>query len=174
LRRDFGPSNCFFRASSAFKIFEARLRTLELSFQASSAFKIFEARLWSLELFLSGQQRLQDIRGETLVPRIVSFGPAAPSRYLRRGFGPLNCFFRASSAFKIFEAGLWSLELFLSGQQRLQDIRGRASVPRIVLSGQQRLQDIRGETLIPRIVSFGPAAPSRYSRRGFGPSNCPF
>jgi hypothetical protein len=53
-------------------------------------------------------------------------------------------FFRASSAFKIFEAGLRSLELLFSGQQRLQDIRGRASVPRIAF--------------------FGPAAPSRYSR----------
>jgi hypothetical protein len=86
--------------------------------------------------------------------QIVSFGPAAPSRYSRRDFGPSNCFFRVSSAFKIFEARLWSLKLFLSGRQCLQDIRG--------------------ETLVPRIVSFGPAAPSRYSRRGFGPSNCPF
>jgi hypothetical protein len=103
--------------------------------------------------FFSGQQRLQDIRGGTSVPRIVSFransafkifevglrslelflfGPAAPSRYSRRDFDPLNCFFRASSAFKIFEAGLRSLELFLLGQQRLQDIRGGASIPRIV------------------------------------------
>jgi hypothetical protein len=61
-----------------------------LSFRASSASKIFEARLLSLELFLSGQQRFQDIRGETFVPRIVSFGPAAPSRYSRRGCGPSN------------------------------------------------------------------------------------
>jgi hypothetical protein len=105
-----------------------------------------------LELSLSGQQRLQDIRDRISVPRTVSFGPAAPSRYSKQGFGPSNCFFRASSAFKIFEAGLWSLELLLSGQQRLQDIRSRTSVP--------------------RIVSFGPAAPSRYSRRGFSPSNC--
>jgi hypothetical protein len=90
-RQDFGPSNCFFWASSAFKLFEAGLR--------------------SLELFLSGQQRLQVIRGRTLVPRIVSFGPAAPSSYSRQDFGPSNCFFRASSAFKLFEAGLWSLEL---------------------------------------------------------------
>jgi hypothetical protein len=64
--------------------------------------------------------------------RIASFGPAAPSRYSRQGFGPSNYFFRASSAFKIFEAGLRYLELLLSGQQLLQDIRGRASVPRIV------------------------------------------
>jgi hypothetical protein len=87
-------------------------------------------------------------------PRITPFGPAAPSRYSRQGFGPSNYFFRASSAFKIFEAGLRSPELLLSGQQRLQDIRGRASVP--------------------RITSFGPAAPSRYSRQIFGPSNYSF
>jgi hypothetical protein len=61
----------FFQASSAFKIFEAGLRSLELFFWASSAFKIFEAGLWSLELF---------------------FGLAAPSRYSRQGFGPSNCF----------------------------------------------------------------------------------
>jgi hypothetical protein len=40
-------------------------------------------------------------------------GLAAPSRYSGRDFGPSNCFFRASSAFKIFEAGLRSLELSL-------------------------------------------------------------
>jgi hypothetical protein len=65
-------------------------------------------------------------------------------------------------------------ELFLSGQQRLQDIRGGVSVPRIVFSGQQRLQDIRGRTSVPRIVSFGPAAPSSYSRLGFNPLSCLF
>jgi hypothetical protein len=108
-RQGFGPSNCFFRASSAFNI--------------------FEAGLWSLELLLLGQQRLQYIRGRALVPRIASFGPAAPSRYSKQDFGPLNCFFRASSSFNIFEAGLWSLELLISGQQRLQYIRGRALVP---------------------------------------------
>jgi hypothetical protein len=106
-----------------------------------------------------------------LVPQIVFFGPAVPSRYSRQGFGPSNCLFRASSAFKIFEAGLRSLELSFLGQQCLQDIRGRASVPRIVFSGQQRFQDIRGRALVPRIVFFGPAAPSRYSRQGFGPLN---
>jgi hypothetical protein len=70
--------------------------------------------LRSLELFLSGQQRLQDIRDGTSVPRIVSFGPAAPSRYSRRGFGPSNCFL---------------------GQQNLQVIRGRASILRIAFFG---------------------------------------
>jgi hypothetical protein len=194
-RPNFGPSNRFFRASSAFKLFEAGLwspespfsgqqclqvirgRTSVLRiaffgpaaplrylrtgfgpsnyfFRASSAFKIFEVGLRSLELFLSGQQRLQDIRGRASAPRIISFGPAVPSRYSRQGFGPSNYFFWASSAFKIFEAGLRPLELFLSGQQCLQDIRGRASVH--------------------RIISFGPAVPSRYSRQGFGPSNCLF
>jgi hypothetical protein len=133
-RNDFGPSNC--------------------SLRAGSALKIFEERLWSLELLPSGRQRPQDIRGRTLVPRIAPFGPAAPSRYSRKDFGPSNCSFRAGSALKIFEEGLWSLELLLSGRQRPQDIRGR--------------------TLVPRIVLFGPAAPSRCSRQGFGPSDYPF
>jgi hypothetical protein len=167
--------NCSFRASSASKVFEVGLRSLELPLWASGAFKIFEAELRSLELFLSGQQRLQsirgrtsvsritssgqqrlqDIRGGTSVPQIVSFGPAAPpkysrqdfglsnylfgpaapSRYSRRNFGPSNCFFWASSTFKIFEVGLQSLKLFLSGQQRLQDIRGRASILRVAFFG---------------------------------------
>jgi hypothetical protein len=95
---------------------------LNCFFWASSTFKIFEAGLQSLELLSSGQQRLQDIRGGALVPRIAFFGPAVPSRYSRRGFSPSNCFLRASSAFKIFEARLQSLELLSSGQQRLQDI----------------------------------------------------
>jgi hypothetical protein len=105
-------SNCLFRASSAFKIFKTGLRSLELSFL--------------------GPQRLQDIQGKASVPRIVSFGPAAPSRYsrpdfgpsnclfgptapsryLRPDFGPSNCLFRASSASNIFEAELRILELF--------------------------------------------------------------
>jgi hypothetical protein len=92
----------------------------------------FEAGLRSLELSLSGQQCLQVIRGWASVPRIVSFGPAVPSSYSRLGFGPSNCLFRAGSAFKLFEAGLRSLELSLSGQRCLQVIRGWASVPRIV------------------------------------------
>jgi hypothetical protein len=70
-------------------------------------------------LFLSGQQRLQDIRGRASVPQIVSFGPAAPSRYSRQGCGPLNHPFRACSATMLFEyrrlnlrnasLGCWSL-----------------------------------------------------------------
>jgi hypothetical protein len=86
--------------------------------------------------------------------RVISFGPAAPSMYSRQDFGPSSSFFRASSAFDVFEAGLRSLEFFLSGQQRLRCIRGRASVP--------------------RAISFGPAAPSRNSRQGFNLSSCFF
>jgi hypothetical protein len=101
-------------------------------FRASSAFDLFEAGLRSLELSLSGQQRLRYVRGRTSVPRTIAFGPAAPSICSRQDFGPSNRLFQASSAFKMFEAGLRSLESTLSGQQRLQDIRGRASGPQIV------------------------------------------
>jgi hypothetical protein len=114
-RPEFGPSDHLFRASSAFKLFEAGLRSLESPF--------------------SGQQCLQVIRGWTSVPRITFFGPAVPSSYSRPDFGPSNRLFRASSAFKLFEAGLRSLESPFSGQQHLQVIRGRASVPRIVFYG---------------------------------------
>jgi hypothetical protein len=130
-RQDFGPSSCLFRASSAFETFEAGLRSLELS--------------------LSGQQRLRDVRGGTLVPRVVSFGPAALSRHSRQDFGPSSCLFRASSAFETFGAGLQSLELSLSRQQRLRDIRGRASIC--------------------RVVSFDPIIPSENSGSSFGPLN---
>jgi hypothetical protein len=68
--------------------------------------------------------------------RVNSFGPAAPSMYSRQDFGPsklslsgqqcLRCIrgrtlvprshlFRASSAFDVFEAGLWSLEVISFG-----------------------------------------------------------
>jgi hypothetical protein len=94
------PSSCLFWASSAFKLFEARLRSLELSFL--------------------GQQCLQVIRGWASVPRIVFFGSAVPSSYSRLGSGPSNCLFRASSASRLFEAGLRSLELSCSAQQCFQ------------------------------------------------------
>jgi hypothetical protein len=94
LRPDFGPSNRPFRASSAFKLFEGGLRSFESSF--------------------SGQKCLQVIRGRTSVLRIVFFGPAVPSSYLRPDFGPSNRPFRASSAFKLFEAGLRTPELFFT------------------------------------------------------------
>jgi hypothetical protein len=91
------PRSYSFRASSASRIFEVGLLSLEItpfgpaapsryssySFRASSASRIFEVGLWSLE--------------------ITPFGPAAPSRYS-------SYFFQASSAFEIFEVGLWSLE----------------------------------------------------------------
>jgi hypothetical protein len=121
-----------------------------------------------------GQQRLRDIRGGVSVPRIVFFGPAAPLRYSRRGFGPSNCFLRASSAFEIFETGFRSLELFSSGQQRLRGIRGGASVPRNVFSGQQCLQATRGRASVPRIVFFGSAMHSKCSSLNCEPSNHPF
>jgi hypothetical protein len=156
-RKDFGPSNCSFRASSTFETFEVGLRSLESSSRASSAFetfevglrslesssrassafetfemglrslksssransasRIFEEGLRSLELLLSGQQGLQDIWGRTSAPRVTSFGPAAPSRYSRQGFGPSDYLFWASSAFEIFEARLRSFEspFWLSG-----------------------------------------------------------
>jgi hypothetical protein len=79
-------------------------------FRASSAFKLFEAGLRSLESPFSGQQCLQVIRGWASVPRIAFFGPAVPSSYSRLGFGPSNRLFRASSTFKLFEDGLRSLE----------------------------------------------------------------
>jgi hypothetical protein len=126
--------NCLFRASSAFKLFEAGRRSLELSF--------------------SGQQCLQVIRGRASVSRTVFFGPAVPSSYSRPGVGPSNCLFRASSAFKLFEAGRRSLELSFSGQQCLQVIRGWASVARVVL--------------------FGPAMLSRRSSLNYEPLNHPF
>jgi hypothetical protein len=84
-----------FWASSASKIFEAGLWSLELSFRASSASKIFEARFWSLELFLSGQQCLQDIRGGVADLRIIPFEPLAPpccgSRRLNLRNASLGC-----------------------------------------------------------------------------------
>jgi hypothetical protein len=106
------------------------------------------------ELPLSGQQCLQVIRGWASVPRIASSGPAVPSSYLRLGFGPSNCLFRASSAFRLFKVGLRFLELPLSGQQCLQVIRGQA--------------------LIPRVVFFGPAMPSKCPSSSCGPLNHPF
>jgi hypothetical protein len=153
-----------FLDNSVFRSFGGIFRSLELSsfgpavsstyssqgsgpsnylFRASSAFDIFESGLQSLELSLSGQQRLRHIRARAPIPRIISFGPAAPSTYSSQGSGPSNFLFRASGAFDIFEPGLRSLELSLSGQRRLQRIRVRAPVP--------------------RITSFGPAAPSTCS-----------
>jgi hypothetical protein len=99
----FGPSN--------------RLR------RASSAVKLFESRLWPLELSFSGLRCLIVTRTWALALRIVFVGLAVPSNYSRPGFGPSNCLFRASSASKLFEAGFRPLELYSSGQQRLQVIQ---------------------------------------------------
>jgi hypothetical protein len=110
----FGPSNCLFRVSGALKLFVVGLRSLDFFFRVSSTLKLFEAGLRSLELSFSGQQYPQVIRGRAAVPRIVFFGPAVPSSYSRSGFGPANRLFRASSAFKLFEVGLRSLELFFT------------------------------------------------------------
>jgi hypothetical protein len=143
------PSSCVAQTHSRF--FGDSVFALNWVFRARNACS-FDAGLWSLESSFSGQQCLQVIRGWTSVPRIVFFGPAVPSSYPRPDFGLSNRLFRASSAFKLFEAGLRSLESSFAGQQCLQVIRGRTSVPRIVF--------------------FGLAVPSTYSRLGFGPSNC--
>jgi hypothetical protein len=104
-----------------------------------------------LEIVSSGQQCLQIIRAWASVSRIIFFGPAVPSNYSSSGFGPSNYLLRASSAFKLFELGLQSLELSSLSQQRLCIIRVRVPVPRIVF--------------------FRPAAPQFYSSLGFGPFN---
>jgi hypothetical protein len=101
--------NCFFRASSAFKLFEAGLRSLELP--------------------LSGQQCLQVIRGWASVPQIASFGLAVPSSYSRSGFDPSNCLFRPSYAFKVSELELRTFESSLSSLQRHHAIRVQMSEP---------------------------------------------
>jgi hypothetical protein len=93
-----GPSNCLFRASSAFKLFEAGVGPSNCLFRASSAFKLFEAGCRSLELSFSGQQCLQVIRGWASVPRVVLFGPAMLSRCSSLNYEPLNHPFRAGSA----------------------------------------------------------------------------
>jgi hypothetical protein len=89
-----GPSNCFFRASSALVLFECGLRFLESLLRASSA----------LVLFKCGRS----------CPSNRSFGPAAPLRYSTAGFGHLNYSLRASSASTLFECGFQSLKSHLS------------------------------------------------------------
>jgi hypothetical protein len=99
------------------------LIALKFSLRASSAFKLFELGLRSLELSSLGQQCLQIIRAWTSVPQIIFFGPAAPSNYLSSGFSPSSYLLRASSATALFEYGCQSLELSFSGQQRLSFTR---------------------------------------------------
>jgi hypothetical protein len=139
-------SNCFFRASSAFDIFEARLRSLELS--------------------LSGQQRLRHIRGKTSVPRTVAFGPAAPSTYSKREFGPSNCRFRASSAFDVFEAGLRSLELLLSKPAAPSKCSKQDFGPlNRLFQASSAFRIFEAGLRVPELFSFGLAVPSGYSIR---------
>jgi hypothetical protein len=107
-----------------------------------------------LEILSPGQQCLQIIRAWASVSRIIFFGPAVPYNYSSLGFGPSNYLLQASSAFKLFGFGLWSLELSSSGQQRLCIIRVWVPVPRIIL--------------------FGPAAPRLHSNLGSDPFNSCF
>jgi hypothetical protein len=84
--------------------------------------------------------------------QIIYFGPAAPSTYSSQVSGPSN--------------------YFLSGQQRLQEIRCRVSAPRIIsfrASSAFKKFDAGLRSL--ELFPFGPAAPSRNSMQGFGPSN---
>jgi hypothetical protein len=106
---------------------------------------------YRLKILSLGLQCLLSIRARASDSRIIFFGPAVPSSYSSLGFGPSNYLLQASSAFKLFELGLRSLELSSSGQQCLQVIRAWASVPRIIF--------------------FGPAVPSDYSSLGSSPSN---
>jgi hypothetical protein len=116
-------SNYLLRAGSAFDIFESGLRTLELFPFGPAAPSTYSSQVSGpSNYFLSGQQRLQEIRCRVSAPRII--------------------FFRASSAFKKFDAGLRSLELAL--------FRARSAFE-LFLSGPQRL----------RAISFGLASPSR-------------
>jgi hypothetical protein len=128
----FGTPSCVAQTHSRF--FGDSVFASNWVFRARNACS-FDAGLRSLKSSFSGQQCLQVIRGRTSVPRIVFFRSAVPSSYSRPDFGPSNRLFRASSAFKLFEARLRSLESSFSGQQCLQAIRGWASVPRIVLDG---------------------------------------
>jgi hypothetical protein len=123
------------------------------------------------ELSLLGQQRLQNIRGRALVPRIISFRPAAPSRYSRQGFGPSNCFFRASSAFETFEAGLRSLESSFRASSAFKLFEARLRSLELLLSGQQRLRAIRGWASILRVIFFGLVIPSENSGLSCRPLN---
>jgi hypothetical protein len=102
-------SNCLFRASSAFKLFEAGLRSLELSF--------------------SGQQCLQVFRGWASVPRIVFFEPVVPPGYSRPGFGPSSCLVRPGNAFKAVKFELRTFESSLLSRQRHYTIRVWMSEP---------------------------------------------
>jgi hypothetical protein len=92
------------------------------------------------------------LRGNFRSLELSLFGPAAPSTYSSAGFDPSNYLF--------------------SGQQRLQHIRVRASIPRIISFRANSAFDIFECGLRSLELSlFGPAAPSTYSSAGFGPLN---
>jgi hypothetical protein len=104
---------------------------------------LFECGLRFLKSFLSGQQSLYNIRVQVSVPRIIFLGLEAPPYYSSAGFGPSNHFlglavplqnssmgsgpsnrfFRIFDAYTIFECGVRSLKLFLSGHQPLYFIQ---------------------------------------------------
>jgi hypothetical protein len=128
----------------------------------------------SLELFSSGQQRLRDIRGGVSVPRIVFFGPAAPSRYSRWGFGPSNCFLRASNAFEIFETGVLVPRIVFFGPAAPSRYSRRGFGPSNCLFGSAMPTSYSRPGFGPLNCLFGSAMPASYSRPGFGPSNCLF
>jgi hypothetical protein len=121
------PSNCFIRASSALVLFECgRSCPSNRFFGPAAPWYYSSAGVLVPRIASSGLQRLRIIRVRALVPRIIFFGLATPSHYLSAGFGPSNHLHRASSASELFECGLWSLESFSLGQQRLGIIRVRA------------------------------------------------
>jgi hypothetical protein len=99
-----------------------------LSLRASSASELFECRLRSLESLSSGQQCLWIIRVWALVPRIVFFGPAAPSDYLSAGVSSSNYFLWASSASALLEFGFWTPRITSFGHQRFHSIRMQIAV----------------------------------------------
>jgi hypothetical protein len=126
--------------------------SLESLIQASSALALFECERScpSNHSFRPAAPWYYSSAG-VLVPRIVFFGPAAPLRYSSAGFGPSNYPLWASSASTLFDYGLWSLELFSSGQQRLYVIRVWVSIPRIASFGHQSFHSIWIRTAVLQI-----------------------
>jgi hypothetical protein len=179
-RQDFGPSKLSLSGQQRLRCIRDRtLVPRSYLFWASSAFDVFEVGLWSLG--------------------VISFGPAAPSMYSRQDFGPsklslsgqqrLRCIrgrtlvprsylFRASSAFDVFEVGLWSLGVISFGPTApSMHSRQDFGPSKLSLSGRQRLRCVRGirsRTSAPRVISFGLAAPSRRLRQVFDLSSCFF
>jgi hypothetical protein len=167
---------------------------LDQLWKASSASILFECGFWSIELLLLGQKRFYIIWVRASVPQIASFWPAAPLYYSSAGIGPSNCFFWANNASILFECGLRSLELLLSGRRCLYIIWVgfgpsncffRASSASIIfecrlwslellLSGQQRLYITRVWASVPWIASFGPSMPLHHLSADSVPPIVPF